>query len=250
MRHLPLVQLALAAGLVAALSTSARAEEGEVPLEYLRIDKVGSYLDGGSVAIEGRVGGDAVAIRHDMRIGSETRGRFFMRRAPQGQLAEAPEVELDAAGLRELGVAIRRDVSGRQGLENVGRAIDERMIEEGLEVRRPVPRLRSFRVVDTNTEGYRRGDVAVRGLTRFGDQQLFLFDGKVLIKPRSFEFYQNKARPLLPKERTELLHALNRAAIDRLPNRAMRNHARKVRKAIAAEHAADRPARTRPARRR
>ena len=76
---------------------------------------------------------------------------------------------------------------------------------------------------------------------------LFL-GGKVLVKPRSFEHYELGARSLHASERTDLLRALNKTAIGRLPNRSMRESARRLRAAVAAEHknaGGARPARTR-----
>ena len=224
---------------VLAAASAARAETPEEgPLEYLHIDKVSLFLDGGTVTIDGQVWKQKVHVRYDNAIGSPTRGAIFMRRG------EGPEVEMEAADLEQLGQAIKRDVSARAGLKNIGRAISNKLVAAGLETRgREL--LRTFRVTDVDRWGFPRGDFKMKGVTRYGDRTLLFFDGKVMVKPRSYEHYDLPARPLDARERSDLLRALNKAAIARLPNRSMRSAAKRMRDSVAAEHQAARPARAR-----
>jgi hypothetical protein len=71
---------------------------------------------------------------------------------------------------------------------------------------------------------------------------LFGLDGKLLIKPRSFAHYEAAARPLAARERADLLRAVSKPAISRLPNQTLRAKATALRAAIAREHARGRAA--------
>src|SRR5687767_15189539 len=220
------------AALLVEILTAAHAARAETPkegpLEFLHIDKVSSFLDGGTVTIDGHVWGQKVHVRYDLASGSATRGTIFMKRG------EGPEVEVAPADLAQLQEAIGRDVSARGGLKNVGRAISDKLVAAGLETRRPERFLRSFRVTTVDRSGYGRGNFRMKGATRNGDATLLFFDGKVKIKPRSFAHYELGARPLEAGERADLLRALSKPAIGRLPNRSLRAGAQRLRDAVGA----------------
>lgn len=151
---------------------------------------------------------------------------------------------VEPAELRDLQRAIRTDVSARGGLKNIGRAISDQLAGDGLETRHPDHFLRSFRVTEVeDREGFGRGNFGMNGVTRNGDRTLLFFDGEVLFKPPSFEHHDLRARPLAVKERSDLLRALDKAAVAPLPNRSMRAGAKRVRDAVAAEHKAARGSR-------
>lgn len=230
--HARLVGFALALSFVVAARAPDASAEDELALDYIRIADVKSYLDGGTEVIEGQVFGEKVRVRLDRRGGSPTFGTIFLQRG------DGPEVEMEPAELERLQRGISSEVSGRHGLKNVGRAISDKLVEAGLETRRPERFLSSFRVVDVDGRGYPKGGFRMEGRTKNGPRTILLHHGEVLFKPRSFEHYELGARPLHASERADLLRALSKPAIARLPNRTMRAGAARLRAAVAAEHAA------------